>query len=253
MNKNLLFLVTLGVVVIVALTGFALKDRLFCRYEDSSLCEFVNTMPGSYAGVIEMPQGMQYIWKWDSLNQEILQQKQGNEVFHLIQIGEEVFVKNIPEDRWWKQSSEEVMSYGTKLMFDPNDYFISLSTALRDNETTATPLKPAYFGETPCRMYRIESDHTFDICLARGRLVMISLAENFQSSVEEAQVVVEAPQYGVIDAPRGKNTILEAMERASTVSTPSFVREFEQDRIEAEQQGDAKGPLYITPTPVESP
>lgn len=253
MNKNVLILVTLTVISFVVVLGFVFKDRLFCQYDDSNLCQFVNTMPEALAGEFLTPQGTRIVWKWNQANQEVIQMRQGTEIFHVIHVDDTVYVKNIAEDRWWRQTREESSSYGTQLMFDPSEYFSSLKSALHSKDTEITPLGSGKTAQGSCRMYRVKSNDQYDICVDRGKLVMIQLTNALQSMVSESEVAITAPQYGITDAPPGKNIMLDALENATSRSTPSYVRQFEQERIEAEKQGNTgQAPIYVLPTPTVS-
>ncbi|MBP9690619.1 hypothetical protein KBD81_00915 [Candidatus Woesebacteria bacterium] len=267
MELGKLFQVILIPTIVVGI-GFAFRDQIqetfFCSYPDRTFCEFMKSEWSPIQGTFKQTESGKIRYEgrfnWDSAAQEeVVYDVSGKEKLHLFRTSEDIYLKDYEDDSWWQQTLEQSTQYQTTLPFEPSLFFSELRTQIEAKGTIVKSSGTRTCDGRSCTGYVISSrarPDTITLYLTSGSssLAMIEMEDGEKTTVISSQPLAKdivIPNRSIKVAAAGQNIYLEMdLDRTNTSTTPQYIREFEETRIEAEQSGIVvNAPQYKAPTP----
>ncbi|MDA1317292.1 MAG: hypothetical protein O3B87_04690 [bacterium] len=262
-----------GVILIIMIGIFVGMYRIstwsnqysWCANRDEYICNMLTHtrlhLPTASGGTYENSDHINAVWSVHEDNYELTYLVNKKEVMHIIGADETLYIYDYSDKRWWKQPIKEVEQYNVKLPFEPASYTQYITDALLDEKTIYTPIQVTNCLVSDCMQYHgvnknVGLDLTISISKKDNKLMGINSKKAGSSDTVTIRYddlnTIEVPKTDIKIASSNQNILLDLIYKLQPTieTTPDYVEFIEQQRVQAEQSGEADGsPKYLSPTP----
>ncbi len=246
------FLISASIVGLIVLTVRRISQAS-CQYDDAKVCSFVQknqklneqNMKGQYK-INQEGETLTINWEKEDEKSSIKIHKSNEEILHTILASRYVYIKDFADNKWWREQKNTVANALLELPFNPENYFVELTTIIQDKENVYSFIEETICGDEQCYRYRItntkqlENEQFFvffstkDFKLRSVFKVKDEVSEQMDINYDKT-VIQEPEEIKIVSS--GRNIFLEYTELRDKEEPKNYeyLQQFQQQRLESEE------------------